>query len=74
MSGAGKAVEPDLRARRRWAVVRIALGTAQIMTATFAAVVLLSGRNEALAVGAGVVAACLVVASRALFRGDRTGE
>lgn len=56
---------------RRWAVVRIVLGTAQIMVATFATVVLLTHGVDEIAVGAGVVAVLLIVTSRILFWKER---
>ncbi len=62
------------RSERRWAIVRIMLGTAQIMAATFAAVILMSHENDALAIAAGVVTVCLLVSSRVLFRSDRIGR
>lgn len=63
--------EADRRTERRWAIVQIILGLAQVMTATFAAVVLLSHKNDALAIGAGAVVLSLVVTSRLLFRSAR---
>jgi hypothetical protein len=55
---------------RRWAVVRIILGTAQVMAATVSAYLLLrTGTNE-WSVGALIVTALLVALSKWLFRGS----
>lgn len=55
---------------RRWAIVRIILGTSQVMAATVSAYLLLrTGANE-WSVGALVVTALLVALSKWLFRGS----
>ena len=60
-------VDPQRRSERRWAIVRIVLGIAQIMVATFAAMVLLTHGVDQIAIGAGAVALLLIVTSRMLF-------
>lgn len=64
-------VDQQRREERRWAVVRLVLGTAQIMVATFATVVLLTHGVDQIAIGAGVVAVLLIVTSRILFWKER---
>ncbi len=57
-------------AERRWAVVRILLGTAQVMGATVSAYLLLQTGTNAWSLGAVTVTGLLVVLSKLLFRGS----
>jgi hypothetical protein len=69
-AGTAPASRPPTPAERRWAVVRVVLGTAQVMAATVSAYLLLrTGTNE-WSVGALIVTALLVAMSKWLFRGS----
>ncbi len=62
------AFRPPTPAERRWAVVRILLGTAQVMGATMSAYLLLQTGTNAWSLGAVAVTGLLVVLSKLLFR------
>ncbi|HJT75999.1 MAG TPA: hypothetical protein VJ739_02260 [Gemmataceae bacterium] len=51
-----------------WAVVRLALGVAQVMGATISLTLLLQTETSAVAIGTVAVSGLLVVVSKLLFR------
>jgi hypothetical protein len=63
--------EPTTTHARHWAVVRVLLGTVQVMAATVGVMVLLPSGANVLWVGAASIAIALISTSLVLFRESR---